>query len=316
MLWPRPPHSGSIAQRPCRSCGQSQHLWSGEHHRREVGSARSASEHLDGCRFTSKTLAWREGFEGIWACTSLLHLRAAELPAIAARLPIALRPGGFLYMSFKYGIGERVAGRLDDERRARRTSRRTLAQRGRHTSERSREKRLIGAMARYHPDRDPYRFSTRRPAGPPTVWWTTGPSFRMLSASGRPSNSTSWTTPSCKITTRARATSSRSCKSNSRPQHRLRGSYSKAFVGEGTMQRALRTKPLRSLRADDGRIGRPFRHFEATKLPIVSTSKIVPAGKGSKTFRLIISPDNGKYWSRSQLGNVRELRSGCYLIVS
>jgi len=55
-------------------------------------------------------LAWREEFDGIWACASLLHIPTVELPAIAARLAIALRPGGILYMSFKYGLGERVAG--------------------------------------------------------------------------------------------------------------------------------------------------------------------------------------------------------------
>jgi SAM-dependent methyltransferase len=52
-------------------------------------------------------LAWRREFDGIWACASLLHVPAAELPAALRRLVLALRPGGTLYASFKYGRGER-----------------------------------------------------------------------------------------------------------------------------------------------------------------------------------------------------------------
>lgn len=44
--------------------------------------------------------AWREEFDGIWASASLLHMLAAELPAIARRLAGALRPCAILYMSF------------------------------------------------------------------------------------------------------------------------------------------------------------------------------------------------------------------------
>lgn len=53
-----------------------------------------------------------EDFDGIWACASLLHVPATELPGVIARLRRALRTGGVLYASFKYGRGERVdAGR-------------------------------------------------------------------------------------------------------------------------------------------------------------------------------------------------------------
>lgn len=54
-------------------------------------------------------VAWRKEFDGIWACASLLHVPETELPAVARRLASALRPGGVIYMSFKYGAGERVA---------------------------------------------------------------------------------------------------------------------------------------------------------------------------------------------------------------
>jgi 2-polyprenyl-3-methyl-5-hydroxy-6-metoxy-1,4-benzoquinol methylase len=52
-------------------------------------------------------LAWRREFDGIWACASLLHVPAAELPEVLGRLALALRPGGILYASFKFGRGER-----------------------------------------------------------------------------------------------------------------------------------------------------------------------------------------------------------------
>jgi SAM-dependent methyltransferase len=52
-------------------------------------------------------LAWLREFDGIWACASLLHVPAPDLPEALGRLAQALRPGGVLYASFKYGHGER-----------------------------------------------------------------------------------------------------------------------------------------------------------------------------------------------------------------
>ena len=52
-------------------------------------------------------LAWRREFDGIWACASLLHVPAADLPEALGRLALALCPGGVLYASFKLGRGER-----------------------------------------------------------------------------------------------------------------------------------------------------------------------------------------------------------------
>ena len=46
-------------------------------------------------------------YDGIWACASLLHLPIQELTAILDKLRRALKPGGVLYASFKYGTGER-----------------------------------------------------------------------------------------------------------------------------------------------------------------------------------------------------------------
>lgn len=48
-------------------------------------------------------------YDGIWACASLLHVPANELDDALARLLRALKPGGVLYVSVKYGSGERLA---------------------------------------------------------------------------------------------------------------------------------------------------------------------------------------------------------------
>ena len=52
--------------------------------------------------------AWDHQFEGIWACASLLHVAAVDLPAVIKRLAAHLTQGGALYLSFKLGKGERV----------------------------------------------------------------------------------------------------------------------------------------------------------------------------------------------------------------
>lgn len=45
-------------------------------------------------------------FDGIWACASLLHVPQNKLPEIFLKLFRALKQGGVLYASFKYGSGE------------------------------------------------------------------------------------------------------------------------------------------------------------------------------------------------------------------
>ena len=42
-------------------------------------------------------------YDGIWACASILHLPKAELVAVLKKLEAALKPEGYLYVSFKYG---------------------------------------------------------------------------------------------------------------------------------------------------------------------------------------------------------------------
>lgn len=65
-----------------------------------------AASELTGLRVAHTTFADFEPkgeYDGIWACSSLLHVPAAELPAIVSKYAAALKPGGRFYLSFKIG---------------------------------------------------------------------------------------------------------------------------------------------------------------------------------------------------------------------
>ncbi len=49
-------------------------------------------------------------FDAVWACASLLHVPRNELHSVLRLVARALKPGGLLYMSFKYGNSERESG--------------------------------------------------------------------------------------------------------------------------------------------------------------------------------------------------------------
>ena len=51
-------------------------------------------------------IAYEETFDGVWACASLLHLPKLELPDILSKFYRALKSGGVMYASFKYGDKE------------------------------------------------------------------------------------------------------------------------------------------------------------------------------------------------------------------
>ena len=48
-------------------------------------------------------------YDGIWACSSILHLPIDELAKVMRKMVVALKENGIIYTSFKYGIfaGER-----------------------------------------------------------------------------------------------------------------------------------------------------------------------------------------------------------------
>ena len=50
-----------------------------------------------------------EKYDGIWACSSILHLQIEELEDVMKKLEVALKDNGIIYTSFKYGTfsGER-----------------------------------------------------------------------------------------------------------------------------------------------------------------------------------------------------------------
>ena len=47
-----------------------------------------------------------EKYDGIWACSSILHLPQIELKDVLTKMIRAVKPGGLIYMSFKYGESE------------------------------------------------------------------------------------------------------------------------------------------------------------------------------------------------------------------
>ena len=48
-------------------------------------------------------LNFKEEFDGVWACASLLHSSSDNLPIVINKIKDALLPNGVVYMSFKYG---------------------------------------------------------------------------------------------------------------------------------------------------------------------------------------------------------------------
>ncbi|MCD7763235.1 MAG: class I SAM-dependent methyltransferase [Lachnospiraceae bacterium] len=65
----------------------------------------------DVLRCTFQEMNFQNAFDGIWACASLLHVAKSEINSVMKNLKRALKPGGIIYVSFKYGTGERTAQR-------------------------------------------------------------------------------------------------------------------------------------------------------------------------------------------------------------
>lgn len=61
-----------------------------------------------------------EKYDGIWACSSILHLPKDELKSVLQKMAAALKPDGIIYTSFKYGKfeGERNGRYFTDFTRA------------------------------------------------------------------------------------------------------------------------------------------------------------------------------------------------------
>ena len=55
-------------------------------------------------------VSYKDEFDGIWASASLLHVSMEELPTIIKKMNEALKSGGVMYASFKYGDGTKMRG--------------------------------------------------------------------------------------------------------------------------------------------------------------------------------------------------------------
>ncbi len=80
--------------------------WAQRHHM----SSKIDWHHLDFSGIEKQP--WKNKFTGIWACSSLLHVPFFELSFVIKSLLETLIDEGVMYLSFKYGKGERV----DEER--------------------------------------------------------------------------------------------------------------------------------------------------------------------------------------------------------
>lgn len=52
---------------------------------------------------TFENIDFKQEFDGIWACASILHVPSERLPAVIGNISRALKKGGYFYASFKYG---------------------------------------------------------------------------------------------------------------------------------------------------------------------------------------------------------------------
>ncbi len=55
-------------------------------------------------------LADLDAYDGIWACASILHLPKVQLKDVFEKMICAIKAGGYLYSSFKYGEFEGIRG--------------------------------------------------------------------------------------------------------------------------------------------------------------------------------------------------------------
>jgi SAM-dependent methyltransferase len=69
-----------------------------------------ASQHLGRpvLHMSFDQVRFREVFDGVWACASLLHVPKRSLPQVLEQLGKALKVGGVMYASFKFGEEEVV----------------------------------------------------------------------------------------------------------------------------------------------------------------------------------------------------------------
>lgn len=72
----------------------------------EMCKAASAYTGLPVKQMLFQDLDSSDRYDGIWACASILHLPKKELKIVMKKMSTALKSGGILYCSFKYGTYE------------------------------------------------------------------------------------------------------------------------------------------------------------------------------------------------------------------
>ena len=73
----------------------------------EMCIAASEYLHIPVRQMLFSELKFKNEFDGIWACASLLHVPKTQIRDIMAKVERALKPDGVLYASFKYGEEEK-----------------------------------------------------------------------------------------------------------------------------------------------------------------------------------------------------------------
>ena len=74
---------------------------------REMVRMAAAHSGLPVVHLSFDDVEWEAAFDGVWASASLLHVPRFDLPSAAGHLVRALKPGGLMFTSFKFGITER-----------------------------------------------------------------------------------------------------------------------------------------------------------------------------------------------------------------
>lgn len=58
----------------------------------------------------AQDIQWDEEFDGIWACASLLHVGEKDTAEVYHKLERAIKHGGIIFVTYKYGEGEKQRG--------------------------------------------------------------------------------------------------------------------------------------------------------------------------------------------------------------
>lgn len=108
------PEEGYILDAGCGTGRDSKYFLSADYKVTAFDNSVKMIEHasgftgLDVLRMSFEDVQWKNRFDGIWACASLLHVPKKKIDFILKKLLDALKVSGVIYMSFKYGSEEIV----------------------------------------------------------------------------------------------------------------------------------------------------------------------------------------------------------------